>query len=226
MHDHDEYSTPATVNVGHKERTLSAVAGSLLLYFVMKKNKKETLLALAGGYLVYRGISGHCPVYSLREHRLSAKGPDGSTGHNINVRAQVVVNRPRKEVYAFWRKLENLNLFMEHVENIREIDDKKSTWMVKIPGGLGTINWEAEIVKEEEDRELSWISQPGASIENAGKINFSDTPGNATRIDALISYRAPMGSFGEGLSRLLTPLFRRRIEADITNFKYYMENAR
>jgi uncharacterized membrane protein len=219
MSDTDNFTQIAPVNIGHTERTVSAIAGSLLLYYVIRRHKADTILALAGGYLAYRGISGHCPLSSLRDRQLAPNG------RNINVRAYVVVNRPRDAVYAFWRKLENLNLFMQHVENIRAIDDKTSSWTIKIPGGLHSVKWEAEIVKEEEGKEISWLSKSGASIENAGKINFSDTPAHGTRIDALISYRAPFGKVGEGLSRLLTPLFRHKIEEDIHNFKYYMENA-
>ncbi|HVW63053.1 MAG TPA: hypothetical protein VHC48_23545, partial [Puia sp.] len=83
---------------------------------------------------------------------------------------------------------------------------------------------EAEIVKDVEDTEISWQSAPGASIENAGKINFSDAPSGATRIDVMISYRAPMGVMGERMSRLLTPVFREMIEKDIQGFKYFMED--
>jgi uncharacterized membrane protein len=66
---------------------------------------------------------------------------------------------------------------------------------------------------------------PGAAIENTGKINFSDTPGNATRIDVMISYRAPLGVIGERVGRLLTPVFKEKIESDLNNFKHYIENA-
>jgi uncharacterized membrane protein len=96
---------------------------------------------------------------------------------------------------------------------------------LKLPGGVGDVRWEAKIVKEERGSELSWQSVPGASIENAGKINFSDTPGGATRIDVMISYRAPMGVIGERLSHLLTPVFSNMVEKDILNFKHFMENT-
>lgn len=208
-------------NVGQTERALSAIAGSLLLYYVTKKHKADALLLLGSSYLIYRAVSGNCPVASVF-HR---KG--GRAGHasNVNVRTSVVVNRPREEVYMFWRSLENLPLFMKHLDHVDEIDANTSAWKVRIPGGLGDVRWEARIVKEERGVELSWQSVPGANIENAGKVNFSDTPGGATRIDVMISYRAPMGVVGERLSRLLTPVFGRMIENDIRNFKYFMENT-
>jgi uncharacterized membrane protein len=68
-------------------------------------------------------------------------------------------------------------------------------------------------------------SVPGAIIETTAKINFSDTPGNATRIDVLLSYRVPQGAIGERLSRMLTPAFREKVYEDIHNFKHYFEDA-
>jgi uncharacterized membrane protein len=214
-------SNQEPVNVGRTERTISAIAGSLLLYYVSKKNKGAAFMALASGYLLYRAVSGHCTVYS-------AVGRIRNTDHpsNINIRTSVTVNRPRDEVYAFWRKLENLPLFMKHLENVDQIDETTSAWKIRIPGGLGELRWEASIVNEEEGSVLSWQSAPGAVIKNAGKINFSDTPGKGTRIDALISYRAPFGRMGEKCSRLLTPVFSALVEKDILSFKEYMEDAR
>ena len=207
------------VNMGKTERLISAIAGSLLLYKITKKHKAESLLLVAGGYLLYRATTGHCPIHSV----LDRKGADHA--RNVNVRASVLVNKPREEVYAFWRKLENLPLFMKHLESVEEIDEDTSAWKAKIPGGLGFIRWEAEIVNEEEGVVLAWQSVPGATIRNAGKINFSDTPGKGTRIDALITYQAPWGKFGEGVSRLLTPVFSDLIEKDILSFRQFIEDA-
>ncbi len=174
---------------------------------------------VGGGYLLYRAVSGHCPAYSALHDRKAARAS------NINIRTHVIVNRPKEEVYALWRNLENLPLFMKHLENVDVIDSTTSAWKLKMPGGSGEIRWEAKIVKEEEGSELSWHSVPGASIENTGKVNFSSTPGNATRVDVMISYRAPMGVVGERVARVLTSAFQKKVEEDIHNFKYHVESA-
>jgi len=205
--------------LGKTERAISAAGGSLLVYLVSRKHKRESLLLAAGGYLLYRAISGKCPISTaLRE------GGRDRRPSNVNVRTQVTVNSPREDVYAFWRRLENLPLFMKHLDSVDELSDTISAWKVRIPGGLGDIRWEAEIVRDIPGTELSWQSAPGASIENAGKINFSDAPSGGTRIDVMISYRAPLGVVGERLSRLLTPVFRDIIEKDIQGFKQFMED--
>jgi uncharacterized membrane protein len=207
-------------SIGEGERALSAIAGSLLLYFVAKRHRIDSLLVAGGGYLLYRAVSGHCPLTSLFR---GASSPEH--GSNLNVRSQVVVNKPRAEVYAFWRNMENLPLFMKHIDHIDVIDRMTSAWKLHLPFGMGDVRWESKIVKEIKDEEISWHSVEGAAIENTAKINFSDTPGGATRIDVMVSYRAPMGVAGERIGRLLTPLFKDKIEADIHHFKHYIENA-
>ena len=60
MHNPALSDQPAELS--DNKRALSAIAGSLLLYFVTKKHKGDSLLLLAGGYFLYRAVSGHCPV--------------------------------------------------------------------------------------------------------------------------------------------------------------------
>jgi len=211
----------SAVNIGDNERILSALAGSLLLYATAKKNAVNTLLLLGGGYLLYRAVSGHCAVrqaLGTRGHREEAQAGE------IKIRTELVVNRPRGEVYAFWRRLENLPLFMRHLEHVDELNAKTSAWKLKLPGGTGDIRWEARIVKEEEGKEFSWHSVAGAPIENTGKINFADTPAQGTRVDVMIAYRHPEGVISEGMAQLLTQAFRNKVEEDVHRFKQYIEN--
>ncbi|HVS98079.1 MAG TPA: SRPBCC family protein [Puia sp.] len=203
-------------DIGDDQRMLSAFAGSMLLYFVAKRHKVESLLLLGGGYLIYRAVTGQCPVTSA----LRAAPRQGS---NVNIRTSVIVNQPREAVYAYWRRLENWPLFMRHLGSVDEIGNNTSVWRMKAPG-MDELRWEAKIVKDEKDTELSWHSAEGSPIEATAKINFSDTPADATRVDVMLSYRAPAGALGEKLSGLLTPAFRCRIQEDVLNFKHYFEN--
>ncbi len=209
-----------SVNVGKAERIASIIAGTLLLYQGLKNEDKKLGMAAAaaGGLLFFRGATGHSEIY-----RLSGKHKLPDTVQNINIISKLTVNKPRMEVYNFWRKLSNLPLFMEHLEKVEIKDDKTSHWVAKIPGGLGKIEWDAEIVKEVEGELLGWNSLPHASINNAGKIEFRDTDNNATEMTVVISYRAPFGDIGEGLAGLLNPAVKKMIDKDVKNFKRYIE---
>lgn len=183
-------------------------------------DKKKIAMAVAGGFLAYRGITGHCDVYKLAGKR---KLPD--TVKNINIRTLVTVNKPRHEVYSFWRKLSNLPLFMEHLKRVEVIDERRSHWEAKIPGDVVKIEWDAEIVKEIDGELISWNSMPHASIQNAGKVEFRDADENGTEIKVIITYRAPFGDVGEGITSLLNPMFEKMIKKDVKNFKRYIETG-
>ena len=47
----------------------------------------------------------------------------------------ITVNRPRDEVYAFWRDFRNLALFMENIESVTPGDDRRSHWVINAPRG-------------------------------------------------------------------------------------------
>lgn len=179
-----------------KQRILSAVTGSLLLYFVSRKHKVESLLLFGGAYLVYQAVAGRDQAMEEGEEIQGGSGRMNGHLSNINIKTHVVVTRPREQVYAAWK--------------------------AKMPAMLGN-NWDREVVKDELDAELSWRSAHGVLAET-GKVNFSDTPGKATRVDMMISYRADLGEIGNRADRLLVPAFREKIENDIHDFKREMEN--
>ena len=51
------------VNVGNTERIISAGIGAFLVFNNIGKLSLSKLLT--GGFLLYRGVTGHCPGYSL-----------------------------------------------------------------------------------------------------------------------------------------------------------------
>jgi hypothetical protein len=54
------------VNVDKNERLLSLVGGGILaLYGVARLPLSAVAVVLGGGYLLYRGITGHCYIYRV-----------------------------------------------------------------------------------------------------------------------------------------------------------------
>lgn len=211
------------VNVGNNERIISAALGAFLLSSGLGNLFRSPISGLVktalGGVLLYRGASGHCPVYASM-----GKTRNVSSTPAINIRTSLVVNKPKNEVYAFWRKLENLPLFMKHLANVTEIDSKHSHWEATIPGNIGKIKWNAEIVKEEEGYMIGWQSIPNSMINNAGKVVFHDAlNGQGTELEVVISYHPPAGELGSGVAKLLNPVFEKMIRQDVMNFKEYIE---
>lgn len=209
-------------NVGQVERIASAAIGSWLLLSSFGRKRsllgRSTKLSLAG-YLLYRGISGNCPLYT-------SMGIRGEEPKVIELRTSLTVNKPKEEVYRFWRKLENLPRFMEHLKIVKEMDNKRSHWEAKIPGNIGTIEWDAEITEERPGELIAWQSVDNATIYNAGNVTFRDAPnGRGTELMARIIYQPPAGSAGTAAAKLLNPLFEKMVKADIMRFKQLMETG-
>ncbi len=206
------------VNVSPTERAVSLLAGAYFLYDGLGKNKKSILESIFAGYLLYRGATGNCAAYTA----LGKTKPDNRS-RNVNIQVRQIVNRPRKDVYEFWRNFENLPLFMEHLDGVDSLNDSIAVWEAKIPGGIGKVRWKTEIVKERPYEMIGWHSLPGSSIESAGKVEFKDASDHATEVHVVISYHAPGGIPGEGAARLINPIFEDMLREDIINFKWFIE---
>lgn len=205
------------VNVGKAERALMIAGGAYLLYRALsKKDERKVLEGITAGTMLFRGISGYCPAYDALSNSKLLKG--GS----VTISSAFTVNKHVAEVYHAWRHLESLPLFMEHLDSVRQVTDSVSEWKAKVPGGLGTISWNAEILDDRPNELLSWHSLAGAAIHNSGKVRFHDN-GSSTDVELTISYRAPMGAAGEAAAKLLNPVFEKMITKDIEGFKSYME---
>lgn len=220
-------SGSSKINVGENERVLSVAGGALLAAIGLRQGSLGgALLAVIGGALVFRGASGYCPI----NEAISRDTGEGKSETDVIEIAEVItIDKPREEVYQYWRRLENLPKFMTHLQSVSQLDDKRSHWVASIPGtekfeNFGNVEWDAEIVEEEENSRLVWRSVPGASIDNSGEVRFTDTPqGHGTELHAVIKYRPPQGIVGEIASKLLNPVFKKMVEGDIKRFKRLLE---
>ena len=214
-------ATSNYVNLKLPERYISIAGGLKLGISGLKNifsNPFTSIIKLgASGYLLNRGITGHCELYSQVDRYMA-------NPVNINIRSSFIIHKPRKEVYAFWRRFENLPLFMSHLKSVELVDNDHSRWVLRLPIGVASISWEAEVVMDKPNEMIGWSSLPGSIIDNSGKVRFRDTAdGEGTRVDIVITYRPPIGSVGARIARVFNPVFKKMVERDVKNFKYYMD---
>ena len=53
----------------------------------------------------------------------------------LHVIKSVTINRPREEVYEFWRDLEHLPTFMIHLEAVTSRGGRRSHWVANAAAG-------------------------------------------------------------------------------------------
>ena len=138
------------------------------------------------------------------------------------IQTAITIGRPASEIYAFWRRLENLPRFMDNVESVTEIDDRRSHWVAKSPLGFRA-EWDAEIVDEQEGRLLSWQSLPGSQVHNAGTVHFEDAPGDrGTVVRVSFEYKAASG-IGQAIGKVLKPITKQEVREDLRRLKMLLE---
>jgi len=152
-------------------------------------------LLLAGGALLRRSLSGHCPLYQHLDldRRHGRSGVPGNRG--TRVESSVEIACPAETLFSFWRKLEQLPSVMRHVKSVEQRGGKRSHWKVAGPARQ-TVEWDAEIINEEDGRFIAWRSLPGASVSNAGSVWFEPTNGGATRVKVALEFDPPAGALG------------------------------
>lgn len=206
-------------NVNEVERALSVASGIILWTVSFRRPFRNPLKYLSSIYLLYRGISGNCPIYTKL-------GKDSTKTPAINLKAEYVVDKPRQEVFDFWRKLENLPLFMKHLKSVEQLSETESRWEAVLPGNSGTLSWEARIVKDIPGKLIGWTSKEGAIIENSGKVEFyDDVNGSGTLIRVVFSYHPVAGGLGTGIARFLNPAFEKMLKEELHDFKILMEGG-
>lgn len=203
-------------NVGTIERIASIALGSYLIYRAFS-GENRAVKAVAGSLFLFRGATAHCPTYDvLNVNTATPPNP-------LHIESTITVNKSPREVYDFWRRLENLPLFMKHLQSVTSIDDNLSEWKAKIPGGMGTIDWESRIVNDMPEELVEWESINDAPIQNKGKVSFKDAGESGTEVHFQMSYVAPGGYLGYGIGKLLSPATEAMIRKEIQNFKSLIE---
>ncbi|MFT4054584.1 MAG: SRPBCC family protein [Novosphingobium sp.] len=136
----------------------------------------------------------------------------------------VTINRPRADLYAYWRDFARLPSFMDNVERVDVLSPTRSHWVVKAPGGR-TVEWDALVTEEKEGELIAWASTEDADVPNSGRIEFRDAGDRGTIVTATIVYDPPAGVVG----RLIAKMFQREpaIQArrDLRRFKQLMETG-
>lgn len=213
------------VNVGPAERLASLVGGGILAAYGLSRGKASGMaLALAGGALAYRGFTGHCSTYSLLGISSAYHRPGTSipSGQGVKIEESATIQRPANELFAFWRKLDNLPRVMRHLVSVTETGHKTSHWVAE--GPTGNVEWDAEIITERNNELIGWRSLEGSEVSTSGSVHFQPAPGNrGTEIKVVLSYKPPAGRIGAALAWLMGRDPQQEIREDLRNFQRMME---
>jgi len=150
---------------------------------------------------------------------------DDKDGDLAIVGRSVLINRPRAELFAFWRDFTNLPNFMHAIDRIEVLDGKRSRWTVKAPAGQ-TVTLETEVTEEVENEAIGWKSTEDSQIETTGRVTFADAPADrGTVVSADIAYKPPGGDVGRLIAKLFVAEPNIQARHELKRFKMLMETG-
>ena len=230
-------------NIGDVQRVLSAIAGMVFLAAGLTRLSRRTLsgaaLATVGGGLLYRATSGYCPAFEAMgidmsgDNQVSPRNDTSRLGRRkvhtaqaIKIQRAIEINRPSHEIYRFWRSLDNLPRFMNHLDSVQVINERLSHWKVKTMPGAPQVEWDAEIITDVENERIGWRSLQGADVAHTGSVEFKPTgDGKRTWLTVTLQYEPPGGQIGATMAKWLGTDPDTKIGVDLQRFKEQMETG-
>lgn len=221
----------AKINVNDTERMISGGAGAMLtLLGITRRSTPGLIMAGIGASLLYRAATGHCHLYGALGIDSNGSGADGAPpeayfNRSIQVTHTFSVNRTPWDLYAYWRKLENLPRILRYLESVTVIDDVRSHWVAKGPLGMNW-EWDAEIINDEPNRLIAWRSLGNADVDNAGSVTFiPGVEGRGTEVKVVMDYIPTGGRFGQLIAKALGRDPSAEIREGLRDFKRFMETG-
>jgi uncharacterized membrane protein len=165
------------------------------------------------------------PAPTAKDPNPAAAGLARVSDDDTVIERTVTINRPRHELYAFWRDFRNLPFFMENIASVNVIDDRRSHWVVRAPGDA-TVEWDSVITEDIPGELIEWRSNDDASVPNTGRIEFRDTTnGRGTLVSATIAYDPPLGGVGRAIAKLFQAEPKIQARNELRRFKQLMETG-
>ncbi len=134
------------------------------------------------------------------------------------IEKSVEVEVPVRVAYSQWTQFEEFPQFMEGVEEVRQLDDKRLHWKASILGV--TREWDAEIVDQTPDQQVAWRAVGGTK--NDGVVMFLADAMNSARTRVSLRLEFEPEGVAEKVGEALH-LVERRVQGDLERFKQFIE---
>jgi len=135
------------------------------------------------------------------------------------IEKHIEVDVPVSVAYHQWTRFEEFPRFMDGVDKIERLDDRRLQWHVSIGGVERT--FEARIEDQDPDRRIAWRSTEGE--EQAGTVTFEPIETARTRVHLKMTY-APQNVVDKVGAAL--EIIDRRVAGDLEAFKAFIEEQR
>ncbi len=124
---------------------------------------------------------------------------------------------PVRTAYNQWTQFEEFPKFMEGLEKVEQLDDKRLHWVGQIAGQRR--EWYSEITEQVPDKRVAWTTRDGEFV--SGVVDFHYLDENHCRITVQFEYEPHGGleKVGDALG-----VVKMRVKGDLKRFKDFIES--
>lgn len=198
----------------------SRVAGDVAHLALLRRStaaRRSRRARVAAGMIVAVAAADLAAAVRLR------RAPAATAQRRERVKAVTTVRRPPDVVYRRWRDFTSLPEFMYHLRSVRPAGDGRTHWVARGPAGR-TVEWDAEVVRDEPGAVIAWRSVGATVVPNSGSVRFAAAPGGvATEVTVEMEYVPPGGRPGALLAKLFGEEPAQQVADDLRRFKQVLE---
>ena len=195
------------------------------------------VVGIVGGLLVFRTASARGPL--SRALRLAGMGLLARAASNIpprrmvslaggrqaiQVEKTIIVRASLEQVWELWSNFENFPRFMEHLREVRKLDEGRSHWVAAGPVGI-PVEWDAVITDWVPQQFIGWTSVGGSTVETTGQVRFRSLSETDTQVDVQLMYAPPAGAAGHAIAALFGTDPKSAMDEDLLRFKSLLEDS-
>lgn len=210
---------PANSSQWAPSSRLLAVSSATYLFFfgMLRGGFFGTLAQLGAVTLGVRALSNK----NMRQIiKLAPKAASGA----VQVRKNLQINVPVKEVYSLWSNFENFPKFMENIESIQNTSADQSHWVVKGPAG-SKVEFDAIMTRNEPENSIAWETTPESQIKHSGQVRFRPAGQQGTQVNVQMAYTPPAGVAGAVVAALFGKDAKSEMDTDLMRMKSLLEKG-
>ena len=134
-----------------------------------------------------------------------------------SIEQSIEVDAPVRAAYNQWTQFEEFPRFMQGVESVQQLDDKRLHWRANIGGKVK--EWDAEITEQRPDERIAWTSRSGPW--NAGVVTFHRLNDMRTKVMLQLDYdpEGVVENLGDAIG-----VVKGRVKGDMERFKEFIES--
>ena len=143
----------------------------------------------------------------------------GMMTNMATIERSIEINVSVASVYRQWIQCENFAQFMEGVELVQWLDERRLHWRARIAFRIE--EWDAEITEQIPEKRIAWCSITGAM--NAGVVTFHRLARDRTRL--MLQLDCCPRTWAERAG-IVFGVLQRRVRRDLRRFKVVTESRR